>query len=148
MRDATARVDSLLTQLRQRHCRVTPQRVALIRLLAESHDHPSAGGLYERIAVQFPGTSLGTVYKTLALLGDMGEVLTLTLNDGIIHYDVHRPYAHPHLICRCCHKVIDAPPEFESSAIAEPSEPAGFRIDIRQLDLYGLCSDCTRGAMV
>lgn len=67
----------MINRFWQRNCRLTPQRVAIIRLLAESDGYPSAAHLYEQIKEQFPTTSPATVYKTLAVLKEMGEVLEL-----------------------------------------------------------------------
>ena len=51
--------------------------------------------------------SQATVYKTLALLKDLGQVLEIGLRDDN-HYDGNRPQPHPHLICIKCNKIVDA----------------------------------------
>ena len=147
LNDLDDRSTVLLERLRQRQCRLTPQRVALINLLTEGRDHPSAGSLYARLAERYPTMSLGTVYKTLTLLKEMGEVLELTLSDGVVHYDIQRTRPHSHLICVGCHKVTDAPPELDRAADLPLKDPAGFRITGRRLDLYGLCLSCQDRAM-
>ena len=62
--------------------------------------------LYEQIKVQFPTMSLATVYKTLDLLKELGEVIEIDLHDDS-HFDGNRPYPHPHLICTSCKKIMD-----------------------------------------
>ena len=52
--DPRARFEELVTKLREREHRLTPQRIALLRLLAASDGHPSASQLYEQMKDQFP----------------------------------------------------------------------------------------------
>ena len=50
----------------------------MLQILSKSEGHPSAEQIYEQIRTGYPTTSLATIYKTLSLLKDMGEVLELT----------------------------------------------------------------------
>lgn len=142
MTDTHLRFEELIARLQERDYRLTPQRLELVRLIATSEEHPSAARLYEQIKTQFPTMSLATVYKTLDLLKELGEVLEIDLRDDS-HYDVKRPYPHPHLICTQCHKIMDG--ELEPSVhalVGELEHVSGFRIIRHQLDFYGLCPDC------
>ena len=142
MADAEARFEELIHRLRERQCRLTPQRVALLRLLAASEGHPSAAGLYDRLRAQFPTTSLATVYKTLSLLDDLGEVLELGFSHDVVRYDANRPYPHPHLICLRCRKIVDGEPNLAPSLAGDVAQGSGFRVVGHRLDIYGLCPDC------
>ena len=144
MADPEARFEELMNKLRKRGCRLTPQRVALLRLLASSEGHPSAAYLYDRIRAQFPTTSLGTVYKTLSLLDDMGEVLELGFSDDDNRYDGNKPYPHPHLICIRCRKIVDADAEasLARNLAQEVAQGSGFQVVSHRLEFYGLCPDC------
>ena len=86
MPDPDVRFDELIAALKDRDFRLTPQRVELVRLIASSEGHPSAAQLYAKIKRQFPTMSQATVYKTLSLLKDMGQVLEIDLRDDS-HYD-------------------------------------------------------------
>jgi len=142
MVNGQARFEELTKKLRARQCRMTPQRLALLRLLTSGEDHPSAGQLYERLQAQFPTTSLATVYKTLSLLFDMGEVLELGFGDHVARYDANRPDAHPHLICLRCRSIVDSESSLVPSQVQEVAEGSGFQVTGHRLDLYGLCPDC------
>jgi Fur family peroxide stress response transcriptional regulator len=144
MVDSQARFEELMSKLRKREYRLTPQRVALLRLLAASERHPSAAQLYEQLRAQFPTTSLGTVYKTLSLLKDLGEVLELGFGDDDNRYDGNKPYPHPHLICIRCRRIVDAEVNLAPDLIHEMAQRSGYRIVGHQLDFYGLCPDCQR----
>ena len=142
MTDPQARFEELMKRLRERRYRMTPQRVALLRLLASSEGHPSAAQLYDRLRAQFPTTSLATVYKTLSLLDEMGEVLELGFSDDDRRYDGNKPYPHPHLICIRCRKIVDAEARVTQSLAQEMAQGSGFQVVGHRLDFYGLCPDC------
>ena len=142
MADSQVRFEQLIAKLREREYRLTPQRVELIRLIASSEGHPSAARLYNQIKVQFPTMSLATVYKTLDLLKELGEVLEIGLRDDS-HYDGNKPYPHPHLICTKCQKIMDG--ELDAAVknmVQEIEQNFGFQILKHQLDFYGICPDC------
>ena len=142
MTDPQVRFEQLIARLKESEYRLTPQRVELIRLIAASEGHPSASHLYNQIKIQFPTMSLATVYKTLDLLKELGEVLEIGLRDDS-HYDGNKPYPHPHLICIKCQKIMDG--ELDSAVkniVQEVERNFGFQILKHQLDFYGICPDC------
>ena len=141
MPDPQVRFDEMIAALKAAEFRLTPQRVELVRLIAASEGHPSAGQLYTKIKSQFPTMSHATVYKTLALLKDMGQVLEIDLRDDS-HYDGNRPQPHPHLICIQCNKIIDGEADFDPSAIRKLEKASGYKILRSQVSFYGLCPDC------
>jgi Fur family peroxide stress response transcriptional regulator len=142
MTDPQARFEHLIAKLRESEYRLTPQRVELIRLIAASEGHPSASRLYEQIKVKFPTMSLATVYKTLDLLKELGEVLEIGLRDDN-HYDGNKPYPHPHLICTKCQKIMDGELDgVVKNIVQEVERNFGFQIQRHQLDFYGVCPDC------
>jgi Fur family peroxide stress response transcriptional regulator len=137
----SSRYEQLLASLRQRHYRMTPQRMAMVRLIASSEGHPSAAQLYARIKGQFPSMSLATVYKTLDLLKELGQVLEIDLRDDS-HYDGNRPQPHTHLICSKCNKIVDGEADFDPSVIRKLERASGYKILRSQVSFYGLCPDC------
>ena len=107
MTDPETRFNKLVAKLQNQNYRLTPQRMALLHLLATSEGHPNASQLYDQIKAQFPTTSLATVYKTLNVLKAMGEVLELGFRNDDNRYDGNKPYPHPHLICSQCGRILD-----------------------------------------
>ena len=59
-------------------------------MIAASEGHPSASQLYEKIKDRFPTMSPATVYKTLALLKEIHQVMEIDLRDDS-RYDGNRP---------------------------------------------------------
>jgi Fur family peroxide stress response transcriptional regulator len=140
--DPQERLEQMLKVLKSQGCRVTPQRLALLKILARSEGHPGIEQIYEQIKSDFPTTSLATVYKTMSLLKEMGEVLELSLTSLGTRYDGNRPYPHPHLVCTRCGQILD--PEVEDLAVvaAAMAQQTGYRITHHQLNFFGLCPKC------
>ena len=136
------RLETLIAKLRESDCRITPQRLALLEMLAHSDEHLSAAQLYERLLERFPTTSLATVYKTLSLLKDLGEVTEISFSDGDTHYDASNPTPHIHLICTQCHRIIDAPFVTAPDLTEELAAQTGYKITGHRFDFYGICPDC------
>jgi Fur family peroxide stress response transcriptional regulator len=145
MVDPKARFEELLNRLREQEYRLTPQRVALLRLLVASDGHPSASHLYDQLHVQFPTTSPGTIYKTLNLLKDLDEVLELGFSDDDNRYDGNKPYPHPHLICVRCRKIMDPEVSMAQELVQQVAQQSGYQIVSHRLDFYGVCPDCREG---
>lgn len=61
--------------------------MAVIEILLGDEKHLSAKQIYERVKVDFPMTSLATIYKTLAVLKKMGEILEIDLGTDSARYD-------------------------------------------------------------
>ena len=144
MTDPQKRFKELLARLKERDYRLTPQRVALLRLLVESRNHPSAARLYEKIKEQFPTTSPATVYKTLNLLKEMGEVLELGFSTDDNRYDGNKSYPHPHLVCIRCRNILDPEVSLLQSLEQEVADISGYKIVGHRLDFYGICPECNR----
>ena len=142
MADPQKRLEHMVGVLREKGCRLTPQRLAMLRILAKSEGHPSAEQIYEKIKVDYPTISLATVYKTLNLLKNMGEVLEVTFASVGSHYDGNKPYPHPHLICTQCGQILDPQCESLAGVAEEIARQTGYRITQQQLNFLGLCPRC------
>jgi Fur family peroxide stress response transcriptional regulator len=142
--DPQKRLEQMIRLLRDKGCRLTPQRLAMLRILSKSEGHPSAEQIYDQIRAIYPTTSLATVYKTLGLLKSMGEVLELPFAGVGSHYDGNKPYPHPHLICTKCGQILD--PELGTMAgiSQEIARQTGYKITHQQLNFFGLCPKCQK----
>ena len=95
MADPQQRLEQIIEALRAKGYRLTPQRLAMLKVIAKSAGHPGVEQIYAQIKGDFPTTSLATIYKTLSLLKDIGEVLELNLAGVGSRYDGNRPYPAP-----------------------------------------------------
>jgi len=82
------------------------QREAIKNFLVNRYDHPTAETVYFGIKDEFPNISLGTVYRNLSLLSEIGEIQKLSTGIGPDRFD-GRPHPHYHFICRDCGCVLD-----------------------------------------
>lgn len=101
-----SRYSALLLRLRADGYRLTPQRLAVLKVLAADSGHPTVEQVFDQVRADYPTTSLATIYKTIDMLKDIGEVLELTVGESH-RYDGRDPRPHPHLICERCGVVID-----------------------------------------
>ncbi|NDY55991.1 transcriptional repressor [Desulfovibrio sulfodismutans] len=138
------RLESLVALLKEKGCRVTPQRLAILRVLTQSRGHPSAEQVHARLARQYPTMSLATVYKTIALLKQAGEILELQFSDLGNRYDGRRPHPHPHVICTRCGSIVDADAPLLDDAAERVSRETGYAIAAHRLDFFGLCPACLK----
>ncbi|MCL4545712.1 MAG: transcriptional repressor [Chloroflexi bacterium] len=131
----------LVERLRSSGGKVTPQRLFLFRALEENKSHPTAEELYEAVRAELPTLSLGTVYKILGELVEIGEVRTLESGDGLTRYDPNTD-PHEHLQCRRCGRLLDVNTDIVS--VTAPIEVDGFLVTGHRVILEGFCSTCRR----
>ena len=82
------------------------QRESIKNFLVTRYDHPTAETVYLNIRKEFPNISLGTVYRNLNLLAEIGEIQKLSPGIGPDRFDGN-PAPHYHFICRHCGCVMD-----------------------------------------
>lgn len=82
------------------------QRESIKNFLVTRYDHPTAETIYLNIRREFPNISLGTVYRNLNLLAEIGEIQKLSPGIGPDRFDGN-PAPHYHFICRHCGCVMD-----------------------------------------
>jgi Fur family peroxide stress response transcriptional regulator len=141
MSEQESRLRDLTDKFRARGGRMTPQRMAILKALLAGN-HPTIQDIYAVVKRDFPMTSLVTVYRTIALLRDAGEVLEVDPVDSLAHYDGLRPVPHPHLVCTQCGRVADSP-DMDVQAMTENlNRQAGNWSLSQEVHFYGLCPDC------
>jgi len=140
--DHRERLAQMIKRLRDKGCRLTPQRLSMLKIIAKSAGHPGIEQIYEQVRADFPTTSLATIYKTMSLLKDMGEVLELTVANLGSRYDGNRPYPHPHVICTKCGQILDPEVAGMAEVSQEMARQTGYQITHHQLNFFGLCPKC------
>lgn len=96
------------------------QRESIKEFLRTRTDHPTADAVYENMKLIYPNISLGTVYRNLSLLADLGEIKKLSSFAGADHFD-GRTERHCHFMCIRCERIID----LESEGIHHIMDLAG-----------------------
>ncbi len=140
-RDVRRELDRFRRLLRERGHRMTPQRLAIYRVLLSERTHPRAEDLYRLVRHEYPMISQATVYKTLELFKDLGLIVELGFGDDVNRYDVN-PRPHLHMICVRCRRIFDLEDESLNEALARAADPPGFRVHYARYEYYGLCAEC------
>ena len=118
------------------------QRESIKRFLLSRYDHPTADTIYLHVREEFPNISLGTVYRNLSLLTELGEIIKIT-TDGPDRFDGNvKP--HSHFLCRKCHSLLDVHLDNESFIDQQAQKNFPGTIDGHSILYYGICSDCSK----
>lgn len=121
--------------------RMTKQKKIIVEVLRSTKSHPTADWIYEQAKKQLPYLSLGTVYRNLNLLKNMGEIMELNYGSTYSRYDGN-PETHYHFQCQECGKVydLDISPKEQLDTYAEDIKE--HDIISHRLEFYGICQEC------
>ena len=118
------------------------QRECIKSFLLSRYDHPTADTIYINVKKEFPNISLGTVYRNLSLLTELGEIIKIT-TDGADRFDAHLE-PHSHFICRKCRNLLDIHMENEDFINTEAQKNFPGQIEGHTVQYYVICGDCLR----
>jgi Fur family transcriptional regulator, peroxide stress response regulator len=140
--DHKKRFEIIIQKLRDNGHKITPQRMAIVKILAKSEGHPSVETIHDQVKKDFPTMSLATVYRNILLIKLLDEVIELGFPDGSNRYDGNNPIPHPHVICIKCKKIVDPDLDSLDEMKKEVASETNFIILNHRLDFFGICSDC------
>ena len=119
------------------------QRESIKNSLMNRYDHPTADTLYMSIREEFPNISLGTVYRNLSLLVELGEIQKISCGEGADRFDADiRP--HYHFVCSSCGDVSDLHMEPLSVVNETAQEHCPGEIHSHTTYFYGTCEHCLK----
>lgn len=122
--------------------RQSKKRDAMLALLQKTDCHPSADWVYRQMQVEYPGLSLGTVYRNLNHLCARGLIRRVGAVNGQERYDgVTEP--HSHFICNRCGAIIDLPEHSPGQSWLDAAGVQyGFQAEGCEFIVRGVCRDC------
>lgn len=130
--------------LRQKGYRLTPQRHAVLKVVAGSHDHLTPAEIYSRVQQKHPAIGLATVYRVINLLDELKLICRVNLRGDAQSYLMRRPTEHHHhLLCSQCGRAVDFTNCDLSIFEEKLSRQTGFSIEGHFLEIYGRCPDCS-----
>lgn len=139
----------LMKELIQRGVRITSQRRLLVGIIQNSPRHLDAATLLKVAKQKAPDIDRATIYRTLALLKDLGLIDELDLMhlEGEKHYyEAKTSRDHCHMACFRCGAIT----EYASSSFErlkrEMAKESGFQIQVVRLEVGGLCEQCRKAA--
>ena len=119
------------------------QRECIKKNLQSRCDHPTAEMVYEDLRKTNPNLSLGTVYRNLSLLSDLGEVQKLSTGAGPDRFDGDTS-THYHFLCRSCGSFLDLPMAKQELLDQEAGTDFRGRIEGHQIQFFGICENCLK----
>lgn len=128
-------------QVQTRTLNKSKQRDAILNYLMPRTDHPTAENVYNAIKMDFPNISLGTVYRNLSLLVEIGVIQKISCGDASEHFDGN-PAPHNHFICSDCYSVIDL--SMGNIDFIDTLAATSFNGEImgHNIYFYGKCENC------
>ncbi|MDR0932569.1 MAG: transcriptional repressor [Victivallales bacterium] len=120
----------------------TAQREAILQELRSSDSHPTANELYTVLRIKLPSISLGTVYRNLEQMAQVGMVREIETAgkqkrfDGVVD-------GHHHIRCPICDALKDAPSALFGKIDREVYEiMCAMECDSFNLEFSGQCRKC------
>jgi Fur family ferric uptake transcriptional regulator len=127
--------------------RLTPQRRLILDILQESaaripSEHLDAETLYIRAKARDTNISLATVYRSLALLKEIGLVQQHQLGEDHGHFEPIQENLHFHFTCLNCGQVIEFEAPEVLGIVHGLQNSRGLQVKEMHLHLGGYCSAC------
>ncbi len=120
--------------------RMTKQKKLILDIVKGTTSHPTADWVYQEAKKVMPNISLGTVYRNLRFLVEMGEIMELNYASSFSRFDGN-PHNHYHFVCQSCGEVSDVElsKDIDLSSLVEARD---LLVQSHRLEFYGLCCKC------
>ncbi len=131
--------------LKAKDARITKSRHIVFRHVMSRHDHFRADEVASALAAGSDRVSRGTVYRTLALMSEMGLIRQIRDSDTHVHYE--HVYGHPHhehMICDRCGAFLEFNDEKVDTLLQQACREKKFKQRTHRIVILGLCEKCTR----
>ena len=122
----------------------TKQKEAILEVLRSATSHPPADWVYDEVRKEIPNISLGTVYRNLRLLRQMGEISEIDFSSTFSRFDGSSDN-HYHFRCEKCGRVFDVDEPVNKELDERIAPKTGFKISHHRLEFRGLCKECQEG---
>lgn len=124
--------------------RLTPQRSLILSILNETDQHLDAEGIFVLARNRMPGLNLATVYRTLAVLKDMGliEQRYFARDHKREYYEAVGKREHYHFTCLGCGKLLEVETPRLQQAQRELGERYGLIFSHACVCFEGYCATC------
>ena len=128
-------------RLRRRGVRVTAQRLAVLRAVAD-RPHSTAAEIGAEVRDEIGAVSIQAVYDVLAALTEAGVVRRIQPAGSPARYEDRVDDNHHHLICRSCGRTVDVDCAVGEVPCLTASDDAGYEVDEAEVIYWGRCPDC------
>ncbi|NPV47239.1 MAG: transcriptional repressor [Armatimonadetes bacterium] len=121
--------------------RTSRQRQVILEELQRAASHPTADELLARVRERMPKVSLGTVYRNLELLADLGLAQVIEDFGGQRRYDGDTRQ-HSHIRCVRCGAIADLMLDPTAESLTEVQAVTAYKVFEVRLVCTGLCPNC------
>lgn len=136
-------MEHVLDGLRQKGMRITEGRKAILDLLMNSENHPSAEEIYQELKPKFDNLSLATIYNNLNFFVSEGLVYEMKFSNVSSRYD-YLGHSHYHIICTRCGKIADFQGQGLDDLYRAAAKQTNYAVQYDKLELYGICDECQK----
>src|ERR1700678_1857761 len=140
---AAKRLSEFAARCRRGGLAVTPQRLAIIKALLGSGEHPRADAIFAEVRLEHPHISLATVHRTLETLCQIGEARKVTTLHDSARYDGNLA-PHHHVVCVRCRRIRDVEISGLERVIDGHAALKGFQPLGWSLEIQALCDSCRK----
>jgi Fur family transcriptional regulator, ferric uptake regulator len=138
-------LNKITTSLRDSNYKITPQRKAILKTIAQSRDHLTPISIYKLVQQQYPSIGLVTIYRTLDILTGLGLLCKVHADENCQSYLLKRPEGHHHhLVCSGCGTVLDCTGCDIKQMEKQLARETGFKINSHLLEFSGQCPKCQK----
>ena len=135
-------IQPLTDRLRGAGLRVTGPRVAVLRVLDASDDHPRVDQIIERVRSSGVSISTQATYDVCDALHRAGLARRIEPAGSPARFESRTGDNHHHLVCRSCGLALDVDCAVGETGCLEPSDGRGFVVDEAEVTFWGLCPAC------
>jgi Fur family transcriptional regulator, ferric uptake regulator len=130
--------------LRERGLYLTAQREAVCEAVFGCPGHICTEHIQRMVSERHPELRMNktTIYRTLALLMEMGLVTEHRCGDGPTQYEPAARGRHSHVICRSCGELLHLDEDVAAGLRASVRARSGFQVDLESYPIAGLCANC------
>ena len=137
------KMEAFRQSCRKAGLKITPQRIAVYKILINSKDHPSAEMVFRKVRCVLPDISLDTVNRTLLTLNDMGIAFAVEGSGDPKRYDANLE-SHQHFKCVKCRRIIDLFYKLPDDIKVPASVSKKFTVLRKSVYLEGICDLCRK----
>jgi len=136
-------MEEFYSQCKKNNFKITPQRVAIYKMLMQDKTHPTADGVYKQVKRKYPNISLDTVNRTLISFAECGIIDTVACSGQGKKYDPNVK-THHHLKCIRCGAIIDFYNKMYDRLKVPEEIGQRFTVLGKKVVLQGICSTCKK----
>lgn len=119
---------------------MSKQRDVIYDIIKSSKEHMSAEEVYKEAKKVLPSIAMGTVYRNLGLMADVGDIRRIVMLNAPDRFDrISEP--HEHIVCQSCGQLHDVfIPDFKTYL----EKRINMKITRYDLSMKYICQDCMK----